>query len=290
MNELAQWEEWNLQGFIPGPDETEIAFTERVDFCKNLQQNLMQKVGENFPFDLKDHSSDSLGDVLPFTKELFGIAPQWVPLFFNNYHLAPWHGGCAWIFQMDEKSPTAAFLQLRSPFRFSSNYLGLYNRKELIAHELAHVGRMLYQEPQFEELFAYQTSTSKWRCWLGPIVQSSKESLFFILSLGIVIMADLASLGSGMNLNTWWLKMVPFLLVVFGIGRLFYRHSLMNRCLANLESLNLLKDAKHLLYRLRDSEIKQFARLPPSQIQKFIDGSAINSFRWRFLKKIYFPS
>lgn len=290
-----KWQEWNAQGFIPGPEETEEAFMERIAFCQHLKENLVQKVGTDLPFEMGDHTSqDTLNEILPFTQQLYGISPQWVPLFFSNYQLAPWHGGCAWIFQLDQQTPTSAFLQLRSCFRTSPTFLGLYHRRELIAHELAHVGRMLYQEPQFEEILAFQSSSSRWRRWIGPIVQSSKESLFFILILGVVILTDFALL----SLNTasaisliWWTKLIPLLLIIFALGRLMYRHRLFKNCLQNLEKLySQSQIAKHLLYRLRDSEIKQFAYLSPPQIRQYMDTAEQTSFRWRFLKFLYPPA
>ena len=286
-----QWKEWNAQGLIPGPDETETAFTERVVFCQNLEQNLAQKVGADLPFEVGDQTSrDLLKEALPLTQELYGICPQWTPLFFSNHQLAPWHGGCAWIFQLDEQTPTAAFLQLRARFRSSQTYLGIYHRKELMAHELAHVGRMLYQEPQFEEIFAYQSSPSQWRRWLGPIVQSSKESLFFILLLGVVILTDFALLSvhnESAIMIAWWIKLIPLIFIALALGRLVRRYYLFKNCLRNLEILYQPKTAKHLLYRLRDSEIKQFAQLSPSKIRDFMETAEQNSFRWRFLKALY---
>lgn len=287
-----QWIEWNNQGFIPGPEESESAYIERIKYCKNLREELVKKAGADLPFDMDDHTSkEFLEEAFPITQELYGIQPRWVPLFFSNHQLTPWHGGCAWIFQFDDQTPTAAFLQLRSNFRTSSTYLGLYHREELIAHELAHVGRMLYQEPQFEEILAYQTSSSTWRRWLGPIVQSSKETLLFILLLGVVIMADLAtvSLGHGFASSMmWWLKLAPCLLIGLAIGRLAYRHYLYNQCLQRLETLySHPSTARHLLYRLTDDEIRQFANLPLDEIRSEMHSFQQFSFRWQFLLRIY---
>lgn len=288
---LQQWHECNAQGLIPGPDETEAAYDKRVAFCQDLKQQLIQKVGADLPFEVKDAADQHLlEEVFPHTQELYGIRPQWVPLFFSNYQLSPWHGGCAWIFQLNEQTPTAAFLQLRAHFRSSPTYLGIYRRQELIAHELAHVGRMLYQEPQFEEILAYQSSASRWRRWLGPIVQSSKESLMFIFVLGLVVMTDLALLSiqtpSAMLIATW-VKLIPFILVSLALGRLWHRHYLFKRCLQKLKKIFPPPIANHLLYRLRDREIKEFAHFSPVQIQNFMEKEAQNSFRWRFLKAVY---
>lgn len=288
-----QWKEWNTQGFIPGPDETAEAFAARIAFCQQLQSYLNQQVSE-LPF--KTDGQDSLlflQEVFPLTQELYGIAPKWVPIFFSNYQLTPWHAGCAWIFQLNEQTPTAAFLQLRSQFRTSSRYLSLYKRQELIAHELAHVGRMLYQEPQFEEFFAYQSSSS-WRRWLGPIVQSSKESLLFILLLGLVVIANFAFLPLQLNTTTWWIgwsmTLLPVMLCGLALIRLIRRHRALQACQRKLEKLYSDPEiARHLLYRLRDEEIQHFAHLSPAAIRDFMEHAQRDNFRWRFLSQLYPP-
>lgn len=285
------WKEWNKDGFIPGPEETENEFHKRIEFCENLLNNLQQIAGMDLPFECEPYPSQNiLEEVFPLTEELYGIQPRWVPLFFSNYQLAPWHGGCAWIFQCNEETPSAAFLQLRSSFLHSSKFLKMYTRKELIAHELAHVGRMLYQEPDFEEFFAYQSSLSRWRRLFGPIVQSSKESFFFILLLGICVFIDFALLfleGNMAFMGWWFTILLPLGLMMFALGRLFYRHHLLSCCLQKLEKLYSPLQAKHLIYRLQDVEIKHFSKISPSSIRQFIDQAAHNSFRWRFLKTLY---
>lgn len=287
---IEQWRKWNDQGFIPGPEEGEKSFQERIAFCENLEQNLQQNASTKLPFEKNnDQSQEILEEALPFTQKLYGIQPRWVPLFFNNHQLAPWHGGCAWIFQLNEQTPTASFLQLRARFLTSKSFLGIYQSRELVAHELAHVGRMLYQEPQFEEFFAYQSSSSKLTRWLGPIVQTSRESFFFILLLGLVVLTDVAliSVGAHMPLLSWGLKLLVGGLIVYALARLIYRHHVLNLCLKKLKILLPSHQAKHFLYRLRDKEIKQFSRSAPSKIHQYIEQGAENSFRWRFLKALY---
>lgn len=285
-----RWMEWNRQGFIPGPDETEQAYHDRIVFCQNLEQHLKDIEGAALPFEFNDdQSQDTLKEALPLTQSLYGIVPEWVPIFFSNYQLAPWHGGCAWIFQLTDKTPTSAFLQLRAKFRCSSTFLRIYHRKELIAHETAHVGRMLYQEPKFEEFFAYQSSSSSWRKWMGPIVQSSKESFFFIFLLGVVVLSDLAliSLGPQATLIALGIKLLPLIFIALAFTRLTYRHGTLKKCLQKLTSLFPPDQARHLCYRLRDSEIQLFSKSTPVEIQKFIKNQADLSFRWLFFKTIY---
>jgi hypothetical protein len=287
---IDQWQEWNAQGFIPGPNEDEVGFEKRIDFCQNIREHLLHQTEEKLPFDTSDPTSQTiLEEALPKANDLYGIAPKWVPLIFSNHQLSPWHGGCAWIFQLNAEAPTSTLLQLRSRFRRFSTYLGLYDRNELIVHELAHVGRMAYQEPKFEEMLAYQSSLASWRRWLGPIVQSSKESFAFVLILGLAILADAAFLSAGAGLATaaFWIKLVPIILLLMAIGRLIYRHYCFDRCLEKLKVLLNPRAAQHLLYRLQDCEIKLFAQLSPMDISEWIEKASHQHFRWRFLKTIY---
>lgn len=276
--------EWNKQGIIPGPSESEEEFSKRAQYCLRLREELFSLVGTELPFDVSDQASEAiLEKAVTKTRELYGIAPKWVPLFFSNYQLSLWQGGCAWIFQLDEKTPTAAFLQLRSQFRLKEKYLGIYEREELISHELSHVGRMMYQEPQFEEILAYQSSTG-WRRWLGPIVQSSKESLFFILLLGFIILADLAliSLGNDSAYRLFvWIKLIPITIIILALARLAWRHYRFNKAKRNLEAL-FSSEASDILYRLTDQEINLFAKSDPQGVHAYIEQQ--DSFRWKVIQ------
>ena len=284
------WHEWNAEGFFPGFDETEESLAKRVAFCRSLAQRLAKDTDAAFPFKIAQRAPDELlREALPLTESLYGIRPQWVPIFFSNRQLAPWHGGCAWIFQFDEEGPMAAILQLRMNFRSSSLLSRFYPRGELIAHECAHIGRMHYEEPEFEELLAYRASSSSWRRWWGPIVQSARESLAFVLILGVVVVANVWLALWHPQYAGWWVEGVPFALVLLALLRLFHRHRIFNKCARHLEGLYPPHLSQQLLYRLRDSEIRQFACLSSEEIRQFMDRAARLSFRWRFLKALYPP-
>jgi hypothetical protein len=131
---------YNALGIIPGPEEAEETFIARALYCLNLKNLLEKEGGKILPFAVnktkfpyKQLRGEESANLLA---QFFDIDPQWVPIFMSNYHLAPWHGGCAWIFQLQGNTPKSAFLQLREESSIFSD------RQELIAHELAHVGRM----------------------------------------------------------------------------------------------------------------------------------------------------
>ena len=295
-DDWTQWRKWNAQGFIPAPEESESAFRARITFCLNLNAQLKEAADETSflsltnPSDLLE-SKKILEEAFPLTEELYGIHPEWVPLYFANDQLAPWHGGSASFFQFTKNGPIGTFLQLRAPFRHRTHYLGIYHRSELIAHELSHVGRMAYEEAQFEEFFAYQSSPNSWRRFFGPIVQSSRESLLFVLSLILVLITDGALFFSSepsILFLAFGTKLFSAFLVACALCRLTYRHIILKRSLHRLENILSTVDAKHLLYRLRDSEIKQLARLSHKKgIEYMRKQIAGGSFRWRFLEKVY---
>lgn len=274
---------YNQEGFVPGPGEPQEDFIKRVEYCQNLRHHLSAKL----PF-----TPDMEASVNPLTQMqnkalcAYDIAPLWVPVFFSNYQLSPWQGGCAWIFQLSDLEPTAAFFQLRKAFKRHPSYLGIYKRDELLAHELVHVGRMMFEEPHFEEILAYRTSKSSWRSWLGPLVQSSKESAWFVFLLLPIILLDLYLLIEGDGSFYWqsmWLKSLPLALICAAILRLYRRQTIFERALHNLRSLFLRAEA--VIYRLTDAEIYLFATLSPQEILQFIAKEP--SLRWQVIRQAY---
>ncbi len=295
MEDLKKWKKWNQAGFIPGSEESEKEFIRRVDYSLSLEEKLETELGADFSISHEEASHEILNKALALSDRVYGISPAWVPLFFSNSKLAPWHGGCAWIFQVDALKPTAAFLQLRSSFRYKDTCLGIYHRDELIAHELSHVSRLAYQAPIFEEIIAYQSSSSPFQKWLGPIVRSSTESLIFIILMGIFVIISFA-VGSVEHPSIHnfydWFKWVPLGVLVFALMRLFYRHLQFHQCLKHLSELILNSEkSRHLLYRLTDEEILLFSKSSSLEISKWIKEQAYGpkaNFRWRFLYDIYF--
>lgn len=281
--------EYNRQGLIPGPEETEREFFLRVNYCLKLKRELPPMLGEKVSLDTA--SEEVIEQAIPITKKLYDIEPKWIPIFFSNYKLAPWHGGCAWIYQVEENSSTGAFFQLRRNYKNSVRYL-MYDRNELVSHELCHVGRMMFQEPKYEEILAYRSSKSKFRRWFGPIVQSSLESLIFVLSLFFVILIDLYFILMGYENGLVigiWTKLLPLGLICFGLIRLWKRQKTFSKCLNNLNLIFKNEEkANAVAYRLRDLEIAKFASYSPMEIKQFISANEANCLRWRLINKAYF--
>lgn len=285
-----KWLEWNHAGFIPGPKESREEFETRVNYCNNIESELSTHTGE-FPFLEQNQyaTKEILGEACEKSETLYGIYPSWIPLFFSNYQLALWHGGCAWIFQIEENSPLAAFIQLRAKFKTQTTYLGLYRRNELISHELAHIGRMAFEEPQFEEIFAYQSSSSSWRRWIGPLVQSWKESLLFMALLAVLVFLHILFISYPIPIlhqTIIFFEWITIGLLGYAVFRRIKLQKQYKKCFKQLELLLDLEKAKHVMYRLTDKEIKEFSYSSMDKIKSYITNN--DSFRWIFIRHIYF--
>jgi hypothetical protein len=277
---------WNKKGLIPGPEENETDFLRRVAFCEGLKDQLQ---GDELPADRWEGNELFIEAPLSITQQLYDIQPDWVPLFFSNWKLLPWHGGSAWIFQLEKEGPLGAVLQLRKAFYHQKKYLGLYDRDELISHEMAHAARMAFAEKEYEEIFAYQTSSKGLSAKLGPILQSSVESKWFVFLLGTLLLMDLfllfvGSLGAYLSFQS--LKLLPLLLVIYGAYRLSRSKRVLKITEASLSSLVGKEKARFVLFRLKDKEIKQFSTLAPDEILSYIHSE--NSPRIQMIRAAYF--
>lgn len=282
MTKTESYSELNREGLIPGPNETEQEYLERVQYCLHLKKNFKERVDLEFQEQVME-PVPSQG--LELANKLYGIAPSWIPLFYSNYRLPFWQGGCAWIFQQTENSPTSAFFQLRQAFRTSETYLKIYHRNELISHELSHIGRMTFDEPRYEELLAYRTSKSPFRKYWGPLFTTPAQSGLFALALLLILMGDFLTLFFQPELYfpIQWLKAIPIVaLGVLGVS-LVLRQRNFTECLTRLQSIT--SEPEKLAYRLSDREIDLFAKIDTGKIKEYIAQQA--DFRWLFNRNLY---
>ena len=278
--------EYNTEGFIPGPSESMEAFEQRVSYCLNLPSN------PDLPLPKETEGPKELIEsAYPSSTTLFDIKPHWIPIFFSNYQLMPWHAGCAWIFQVSDQTPTAAFFQLRSHFKIHPSYLGIYQRDEIFAHEIAHVGRMMFEEPKYEEILAYQTSKNKWRQYIGPLFQSGGETALFVFLLLPLVLWDTYLLTMGYDTlykATWWTKLIPVALLSLYFIRLWMRQTTFKKTLRRLGKAVGYENAHAVIYRLTDQEIEIFSKITADEIRRYAERQRDKSLRWQVIAAAYF--
>lgn len=222
------------RGLIPGPKETEEEFLKRVEACK-VHSNLSSR-----------------------TQEVFGFSIDWVPVTVSNKNLFPWEGAAIWI--MSDAPPQ---IQLRE--HFFKTKLFQKDMDEFLAHEAVHAARMMFEEPQFEEILAYQTSKNRFRKFWGPLFRSSKESLLLVSVLA-------ATLACGWFLP-WQIYLLPMSVLVFFCVRLVRSQRIFDKCLK--------KTSLPFMLCLSDEEIRLFSQFSEEEIKAYVDGQAS-------LRKIFF--
>ena len=247
--------EKNKRGLIHAPDESDDAYLLR---CK------LAKKRDSFP-----HSQ--------LAADLFDIEPDWVNLRYSDQRLRLWEGGCTWI------ESNHITLQLRKVFEKKSRYLG-YSRDEIIAHELVHVVRSSFEEPIFEEILAYQTSTSLLRRFFGPIFRSSKESVFFIISLCVACFATLfATFQTFVYLGALGV-------VAGGTFRLLKAQRIFSQTRKKIGQIVGKEKALAVMLRLTDREIIRFSKMEKEQIVSYAVKMSRTQTRWRQIRLAYFLS
>lgn len=257
------------KGFLPGPNENESSFLRRVDYNLRLSDTL----------EFEKTPSEISAEGLSLSEELFGVRPLWIPFQFSNYKLPFWVGGCAWIFQETENSPRGAFIQMRNSFLHSAHFL-FYRREELIAHEVAHVGRMEFEEPEYEEIFAYHSSPGRFRRFWGPLFSQQWEMMIFMILVVFVFLSDLCAI--------WWggwdnyLEIFPLKLLPLGwLGWLAVKLVRKQRRLTRLKSRYPLS----FLYCLTDQEINAFDKMDDRQIRLY--ASRQGCLRWQAIRELW---
>jgi hypothetical protein len=244
------------RGLIPGPKESHEDFFERVTKTQFADYESVVPV---------EHWQSAF----EITKRLFGFCPDWVSAHYSNDKLFFWEGAAVWL------GPTFV-IQLRENFRKGS-YLGIYKRDEVLAHEAVHAARMAFEEPRFEEIFAYLTSSNKWRKITGPLLRSPKEALFFIAATGLSLLATLF-------LNDAFIAL-PFVMISLGFLRLVRTRRVFLAALARSKQY-IQGNAFAFLLHLTDEEISLFAKATQEKIEAYIKVQ--DSIRWDMIREVFF--
>ena len=238
-------------GFIPGPNENEETFLERVEATKKKYEN-----GQWIPEAHWDW-------VREYLFELFNVKPLYICAFYSNQNLAPWQGAATWI-----EGRTLNSVQLREGLK-KGVYLGLYRREEILAHEAVHGARSAFNENVSEEFFAYMTSEKKYRRVLGPILKRPWEAWpFMVFAIGGIVWPVLYLCGA-----IW---------AALGFYRLIQQHLRLKRAADHIYKRT--KDARRtraILFRLTDEEIEQFSK---KQIAIELFAETQDCLRWRVIR------
>ena len=272
-------------GFIISAEESAENFTARIrTFLKNLsvmeddlkKKGVFEKEGISFsekqriPVKIFKEASERC-------RSLYDFSIDWVPGFFMNPDFGLLFGGCAFCYYPD----FFALFIIRDSFRKKDKWL-IYNRKELLAHELCHIARVALDSNTYEETFAYQTAASGFRKLLGGIFLRQSDSFLFLGSVFAFLLGRMAQTFLFPNLPGMLFMLLPVLVILWLGIRYAMLMNTLGTARKNLESL-FGKKALSVLFRCSDPEIHKIATLKQDELRDYVNGQ--NTLNWQVIRR-----
>ncbi len=279
----------DAQGFIPGENESVEAFSARVvrtrkrliEFENALASQEKVQVFDSFDVCSADKIAPELiGEAAEKTFELYRFSIRYVPGFYLTEKVGWLWGGCMIA---DVENDFSLFL-LRGAFRKKRKFLN-YFREELLAHELCHAARTALHDSVLEEYFAYQTSPSKLRRYLGNCFISEKDAYLFLFPVLLLPVAEFVRFRFLSGFPSWIFWVIALIYPLFLLIRNALSRFQVKRAGENLKKAGITHPSA-VLFRMSYSEIKEFAGKNPSDIPALIAEKAQQLPRWAVIAEL----
>lgn len=290
--DLEKLSELDRNGFLLAPGETLSDYRKRLTVTKEKIEEIEKELKEKGSFTLFDEFTlraedaipqEILNEALEKTEALYNFSIKWAPGFFLYQNVGLLWGGCA-IALPDEH--ISLFL-LRTNFAKKKRWF-IYRRDELLAHELCHVARMPLMDRTFEEHFAYQTSPSKFRKYIGNCFRTKWDSIFFLLPVLILLIASVTITFFNLNAPVW-----PFWILAGTYpALLLWRNHIARKAYFKAESKlreSGAKSPRGILFRCSKEEIIEISETQDNnKLSELIKEKAENELRWKVIANRFF--
>ncbi len=279
-------------GLPVAPGEDLAAYAERLrGLFKRLEamEKTLAEAGEFVCEDLRLRAEDRIPvDLLRQSTQptltRYGCQADWVPGFFVNPSFSWLFGGCAYYFYPE----MFALMIVRRTFARHRKWF-IYDRQEILAHEMCHVDRLCYLSSAYEERFAYRISESGFRRRFGGVFESPRDS-FLLLGSTLALLA-----AQVVRTMFWWgLPIWPFWLGIAGVfgflaGRDRIRHRTLRRAENNLAQVKPKAWLDAILFRCTDREVEELARLKDQpDCRLWLERKVEGELRWRVIADRFF--
>lgn len=288
---LEKLAELDAAGFLIRENEQAEDFLQRVSdiagtyeaFDAELAANDQVVVFDTFSVSAADRISPELPEeAAAITGDLYGFAVRHVPGFYLTKQIGLLWGGCL----IGDPDANFAVFLLRNAFRKHRRFLN-YRREELLAHELCHSVRHVLEEPLLEEYFAYQTSPSPLRRYLGNCFISDRDAWGFLLPVMLLPAAELLRALWNPAFPSWIFWILAAVYPAFLLIRNFRSRRLVDRARRSLINAGA-KQVEAVLFRCTLSEIAGFAAMSADEADKWITGKCQQSPRWQVIYERFF--
>lgn len=262
------------RGFLPGPNESEEAFFERVHLYDEIRLDPKDLL-KHLPFPASEIEEDPLclKEILPHTFD-------WLVVIRSDKRLPLWEAAATWTLKQTEKLKLPV-LQIRKKTKGAA-------LKEVLCHEGVHILRALFDEPRFEEILAYQTSSSRFRKLFGPLFRRPIESLAFVLLLALSFISELALLFfHPMALLALSPFTLPLIYALYLLVKLAKDRKIYNRFILNLKTLFPKMPTFEMSLFFTDQEIIEGAKKSTTEFRDFIDELRFKDLRMKLFTTEY---
>lgn len=282
----------DAEGFICGASEDATAFSERLRaFSRNCAalesalESTRKYDCEGIVVTPQDRiDARRFAAIAPRTQALYGFAIDWVPGFYVDPSFSFLFGGCAYCQYPD----FFTMFIIRRSFKRKARWL-IYDRDELLSHELCHVAHIGLESRLYEETFAYRTSASAFRRLIGGMFCCQTDSFMFLGAAFLLLLAQVIRTfcWAALPLSPFWLILVA---VFAWLGIRHYRSiSRLNRALHALE-LEFGDNAWNVLFRCTDEEIIQLAKITEAtDVGQWLGMHQENTLRWKIIMRRFPP-
>lgn len=282
------------RGFIIGPEEDARRYATRLASLEINISEIEEQLSAEGTLDMAGFSLSSeqrippelFEEVAEKTKTLYRFSVDWVPGFFINPKFSWLFGGCA-IYGVDPDF--FALFIIRKSFEKNPNWL-IYNRDELLSHELCHIARIAFEGNVYEETNAYQTASSKFRRNYGGLFRTQADTFILLGSTFLLFITQIFRV-------LYMPALAPAVMACWGIliafaAWIFLRHKVgigkRARAINNLSTV-AGENAEAVCFRCTDEEVYQIAALSADSVKEYIAKKAGENLRWsvinhRFVK------
>ncbi len=238
----------DANGFLPKPGES------REDFLARALKEPYEtpELDESFT-NAVSLSADILSEGAERTKKLYGFEALYVPGYALKHGFGFLWAGCTLTDDQDR-----SVFALRFPFAKQTRWF-IYDRAELLAHEQTHAARTPVNDMIHEEYFAYQTSGSPLRRYLGNCFRTAADSILFLAGLVPLFVIEACYMLGNPVLPMWPFAILAFIYPAFLLIRNQLARNVMNRAKKNLAAAGK-KEIMPLLFRATAQEIDQLAK------------------------------
>lgn len=276
----------DARGFLVGAEEDGPAYTARIgalrgrfeEMEKSLSETGLYEIeGLKFPADRRI-PPELITNVSAVTREAYGFAIDWVPGFFADQSFGWLFGGCAYYFNPEF---FAVFI-IRKCFAKRNRWL-IYNRDELLAHELCHVARSGLHANFFEEEFAYGLSNSGFRKTVGGLFRTGNEAFFILGAALLLLLVQIVRLFLWPALPMWPFWLLFAAILAYLVSRLYQLRKLIKTARRNLRPIAGENTGK-VLFRCTDSDVLDIAGLADKDaLRRWLQERRADNLRWKVI-------